>query len=68
MIRNNLGTMNDYIIETRDFLEQAVDKINHRLEHVENNTSFNSWLLRIEANTLMATQIPPLMATSNSPT
>jgi hypothetical protein len=50
VIRNNLGTMNDYIIETRDFLEQAVDKINRRLTHVENNTRFNSWSLHIEAN------------------
>jgi hypothetical protein len=50
VIRNNLGTMNDYIIETRDFLEQAIDKIDHRLRHVENNTSFNNWALNIEAN------------------
>lgn len=50
VIRNNLGTMNDYIIETRDFLEQAIDKIDHRLRHVENNTSFNNWVLNIEAN------------------
>ena len=58
VIRNNLGTMNDYIIETRDFLEQAVDKINHRLEHVENYTSFNSWSLHIEANQRRFTSIP----------
>ena len=58
VIRNNLGTMNDYIIETRDFLEQAVDKINRRLEHVENNTSFNSWSLHIEANKRRFTSIP----------
>jgi hypothetical protein len=50
VIRNNLGTMNTYIIETRDFLEQAVDKIDQRLRHVENNTSFNNWSLGIEAN------------------
>lgn len=50
VIRNNLGTMNDYIIETRDFLELAIDKIDHRLRHVENNTSFNTWSLNIEAN------------------
>jgi hypothetical protein len=50
VIRNNLGTMNAYIIETRDFLEQAVDKIDQRLRHVENNTSFNNWSLGIEAN------------------
>ncbi|MFY4850188.1 hypothetical protein [Klebsiella pneumoniae] len=50
IIRNNLGTMNEFIIETRDFLEQAIDKINHRLVHVENNTRFNNWSLDIEAN------------------
>ncbi|WP_417522003.1 hypothetical protein [Marinobacter sp.] len=50
VIRNNLGTMNEYIIETRDFLEQAVDKIDQRLQHVENNTNLNSWALNIESN------------------
>lgn len=50
IIRNNLGIMNEYIIETRDFLEQAIDKINHRLIHLENNTRFNNWSLEIEAN------------------
>lgn len=50
IIRNNLGTMNEYIIETRDFLEQAIDKINRRLVQVENNTRFNNWSLDIEAN------------------
>lgn len=58
VIRNNLGTMNDYIIETRDFLEQAVDKINRRLEHVENNTSFNNWSLNIEADKRRFKSIP----------
>ncbi|MDF4398981.1 hypothetical protein P3406_14515 [Vibrio parahaemolyticus] len=50
VIRNNLGTMNEYIIETREFLFQAVDKINRRLIRVENNASFNQWSLNIEAN------------------
>lgn len=50
IIRNNLGAMNEYIIETRDFLEQAIDKINRRLVYVENNTSFNKWSLDIEAS------------------
>ena len=50
VIRNNLGTINGYIIETRNFLEQAVDKIDSRLKHVENNTSFHNWALNIEAN------------------
>lgn len=58
VIRNNLGTMNDYIIETRDFLEQAVDKIHRRLEHVENNTGFNNWSLHIEANKRRFKSIP----------
>src|SRR5690606_19329504 len=50
VIRNNLGTMNEYIIETRDFLELAIDKIDNRLRHIENNTGFNNWALNIEAN------------------
>lgn len=50
VIRNNLGVMNEYIIETRDFLEQAIDKIDHRLRHLENNASFVNWALNIEAN------------------
>lgn len=50
VIRNNLGTMNEYIIETRDFLELAIDKINSRLRHVENNVRFTRWSLNIEAN------------------
>lgn len=58
VIRNNLGTMNDYIIETRDFLEHAIDKINRRLEHVENNTRFNNWSLNIEANKRRFKSIP----------
>jgi hypothetical protein len=58
VIRNNLGTMSDYIIETRDFLEQAVDKIHRRLEHVENHADFNNWLLHIEANKRRFKSIP----------
>ncbi|EOW6848493.1 hypothetical protein ACOZ2B_003557 [Cronobacter sakazakii] len=50
LIRNNLGTMNEFLIETRDFLELAIDRINARLVHVENNTSFTQWALNIEAN------------------
>lgn len=50
VIRNNLGTMNEYIIETREFLFQAVDKINRRLIRVENNANFHQWSLNIEAN------------------
>ncbi|EOZ7938794.1 hypothetical protein ACQWV3_003002 [Cronobacter malonaticus] len=50
LIRNNLGTMNEFLIETRDFLDLAIDRINARLVHVENNTSFTQWALNIEAN------------------
>ncbi|MGN4979497.1 hypothetical protein [Aeromonas sp. 95A] len=50
VIRNNLSTMNGYIIETREFLFQAVDKLNSRLIRVENNTHFHQWSLNIEAN------------------
>jgi len=50
VIRNNMGTMNDYIIETRGFLEQAIDKINRRLVQVEISTSFSQWALNVEAN------------------
>lgn len=50
VIRNNLGTMNEVIIETRDFLEQAIDKIDQRLRNVENITNFSNWALNIEAN------------------
>ena len=37
LIRNNLGTMNEYIIETREFLFQAVDYSLHRflLSHIQ---------------------------------
>ena len=58
VIRNKLGTMNDYIIETRDFLEQAIDKIDRRLVHVENHTRFNNWSLHIEANKRRFKSIP----------
>ncbi|KVF21816.1 hypothetical protein WJ07_18060 [Burkholderia vietnamiensis] len=58
VIRNNLGTMNEVIIETRDFLEQAIDRIDQRLRHVENNTNFNNWALNIEANKRRFAPIP----------
>jgi hypothetical protein len=58
VIRNNLGTMNEYIIETRDFLELAVNRIDQRLRHVENNTSFNNWALNVEANKRRFKSIP----------
>lgn len=58
VIRNNLGTMNEVIIETRDFLEQVIDRIDHRLRHVENNTNFSNWALNIEANKRRFAPIP----------
>ncbi|MGI3745863.1 MAG: hypothetical protein ACRYF8_10230 [Janthinobacterium lividum] len=58
VIRNNLGTMNEYIIETREFLSQAVDRINSRLVQVENHASFNNWSLHIEANKRRFKSIP----------
>jgi len=58
VIRNNLGTMNEVIIETRDFLEQAVDRIDQRLRHVENTSSFSTWALSIEANKRRFAPIP----------
>lgn len=58
VIRNNLGTMNDYIIETRDFLETAIDRINSRLKTVENSASIHSWSLNIEANKRRFKSIP----------
>ena len=45
MIRNNLGTMNEYIIETREFLSQAVEKINRRLIRVESPSRRSIWCL-----------------------
>lgn len=61
VIRNNLGTMNEYIIETREFLFQAVDKINRRLIRVENNTSFHQWSLNIEANKRSFKSMPKVL-------
>lgn len=50
VIRNNLGTMNEFIIETRDFLGEAIDRIGNRLRPLENNVQLNKWSLNIEAN------------------
>lgn len=65
VIRNNLGTMNEYIIETREFLFQAVDKINRRLIRVENNTSFHQWSLNIEANKRRFKSMPKALLVLN---
>ena len=58
VIRNNLGTMNELIIETRDFLEQAIDRIDQRLRRVENSANFVNWALNIEANKRRYAPIP----------
>lgn len=58
VIRNNLGMMNEVIIETRDFLEQAIDRIDQRLRRVEHNTSLSGWALDIEANKRRFAPIP----------
>lgn len=50
VIRNNLGTMNEFIIETRNFLGEAIGRINGRLRPIENNTRLAKWSLNIEAN------------------
>ncbi len=50
VIRNNLGTMNEFIIETRCFLDEAIDRIGNRLRPLENNVRLNKWSLNIEAN------------------
>ncbi len=65
VIRNNLGTMNEYIIETRDFLFQAVNKINQRLIRVENNTNFHQWSLNIEANKRRFKSMPKALLVLN---
>lgn len=65
VIRNNLGTMNEYIIETREFLLQAVDKINRRLIRVENNINFHQWSLNIEANKRRFKSMPKTLLVLN---
>lgn len=58
VIRNNLGMMNEVIIETRDFLEQAIDRIDQRLRRVEHNASLSGWALDIEGNKRRFAPIP----------
>lgn len=65
VIRNNLGTMNEKTIETREFLFQAVDKINRRLIRVENNANFHQWSLNIEANKRRFKSIPKAILVLN---
>lgn len=65
VIRNNLGTMNEYVIETREFLFKAVDKINRRLIRVENNTNFHQWSLNIEANKRRYKSMPKALLVLN---
>lgn len=61
VIRNNLSTMNEYIIETRDFLEIVIDKFDNRLTHVENHARFNNWLLNVESNKRRYKSIPKIL-------
>lgn len=58
VIRNNLGTMNEVLIETREFLEQAIDRIDQRLRRVEENSNFNTWALNVEANKRRFAPVP----------
>jgi len=45
-IRNNLSATNELLIETREFLEQAVDKI----ENINGRLGLSEWSLNIKAN------------------
>lgn len=50
IVRNNLGSLADYTIETRQFLEQAIDKFDSRIKSVEKDANFNRWSKNVEAN------------------
>lgn len=58
VIRNNLGAMNEVIIETRDFLEQAIDRIDQRLRRVEHIVNLSGWALNVEANKRSFAPVP----------
>lgn len=45
-IRNNLSATNELLYETREFLEQAVDKI----ENIDGRLGLSEWSLNIKAN------------------
>lgn len=63
VIRNNLVTMNDAIIETREFLEEAIDKINSRLTKVENKTELQDWGVAKEAEKRKLKIVPETVKT-----
>lgn len=49
IIRNNLATINDSVIETCYFLEEAITKITDRIDKVESKTELLSWAQDKEA-------------------
>ncbi|RFP26160.1 hypothetical protein D0T25_01210 [Duganella sp. BJB488] len=57
VIRNNLGMMNDMLIETRGFLEQVVDSV----RQLQDNANFGHWALNIEANKRSYKSIPKIV-------
>lgn len=63
VIRNNLVAVNDAIIETRAFLEEAIDKITARLEKVENKTEILTWAMDKEAEKRKYKVIPQTIKT-----
>ena len=58
VIRNNLGTVNEVIIETRESLEHTIDRLDQRLRPLENNASFVNWARNIESHKRRFEQIP----------
>lgn len=63
VIRNNLITVNDAIIETREFLEEAIDKITARLDKVESRTELLAWAMDKEAEKRKYKVIPQTIKT-----
>lgn len=63
VIRNNLITVNDAIIETRAFLEEAIDKITARLEKVESKAELLTWAIDKEAEKRKYKVIPQTIKT-----
>lgn len=63
VIRNNLITVNDAIIETREFLEEAIDKITARLEKVESRTELLAWAMDKDAEKRKYKVIPQTIKT-----
>lgn len=63
VIRNNLITVNDAIIETREFLEEAIDKITARLDKVESRTELLAWAMDKDAEKRKYKVIPQTIKT-----